>query len=54
MTNLNIFAGLDISKKYFDLSILSAGKPTRSAKFSNDPAGFEELQSAVATTNKPI
>jgi transposase len=47
MTNLNIFAGLDISKDFFDISILSGGTVTRSAKFSNDPTGFVELRSIL-------
>ena len=47
MANLNIFAGLDISKAFFDLSILSDGKTIRSAKFSNDQEGFLQLKSIL-------
>ena len=42
MTNLNNFAGFDVSKAYFDSSILDAsGKPV-CGRFSNDEAGFKQ------------
>ena len=47
MTNLDIFAGFDISKDFFDISILSADTARRSAKFSNDHSGFEQLKSVL-------
>lgn len=47
MTNLNIFAGFDVSKSYFDISILSTGKIIRAAQFSNDEAGFLQLKAAL-------
>jgi transposase len=47
MANLNIFAGLDISKDFFDISILSAGNITWSAKFSNDLRGFLKLKAVL-------
>ena len=46
MANLNIFAGFDISKNYFDLCILSPG-PIQSAQFSNDQNGFSQLQTVL-------
>src|SRR5690349_15736925 len=49
MTNVNIFAGFDISKSHFDLSILSTGKAGRSAKLSNDQTGFSQLKSILPT-----
>lgn len=47
MTKLNISAGLDISKDFFDVSIFSDGIVTRSAKFSNDQSGFVQLKSVL-------
>jgi transposase len=47
MTNLNIFAGLDISKDFFDLAILSTGKIGQSGQFSNDLPGFVQLRSVL-------
>jgi transposase len=49
MTNLNIFAGFDISKDFFDISILSTGIVSSSLKFSNDQAGFVHLKSVLPT-----
>lgn len=47
MTNLNIFAGIDISKDSFDISIVSTQHTGRSARFSNDREGFLQLQSML-------
>lgn len=42
MANLDIFAGFDISKAYFDFSVLNAGK-SQGGRFSNDQQGFKDL-----------
>ena len=47
MTNLNIFAGFDISKDFFDISILSTGKIIGAAQISNDEAGFLQLKAIL-------
>ncbi len=47
MANLNIFAGIDISKEFFDISILSAGKVTDTQRISNDHTGFAKLKSVL-------
>lgn len=47
MANLHLFAGLDVSKESFDLSILSTGTIIQSAKFSNDQNGFLQLKSLL-------
>lgn len=43
MTNLTIFAGLDISKEYFDVHVMSNNKTLTAARFSNDQHGFVQL-----------
>lgn len=43
MANLNIFAGFDVSKAYFDLSILSAENKRVSGRFGNDEQGFKDM-----------
>lgn len=47
MANLNIFAGMDISKDFFDISILSGGRVIHNEKFTNDQHGFTKLKSAM-------
>lgn len=47
MTNLNIFAGIDISKESFDISIVSTQHTGKSARFSNDQEGFLQLKSML-------
>jgi transposase len=47
MTNLNVFVGIDISKSYFDISVLSTGKIVQSARFNNDEAGFVQLKTVL-------
>jgi transposase len=47
MANLNIFAGFDISKDFFDISILSTGKIVQGARFSNDQNGFVKLKGVL-------
>lgn len=49
MANLNIFAGMDISKEFFDISILSGGRVIHTEKFTNDQHGFAKLKSALQT-----
>jgi transposase len=43
MPNLNIFAGLDVSKLYFDICILCEDGMTKTAQFTNDERGFTAL-----------
>ena len=43
MANLNIFAGMDISKTFFDISILSTGKVIGAERLCNDQAGYNQL-----------
>lgn len=47
MTNLNIFAGIDISKDFFDISILSNPTIIYNGRFTNDPDGFTKLKSVL-------
>lgn len=47
MANLNIFAGIDISKDFFDITLLSDGTIIYSGRFTNDPDGFTKLCSVL-------
>lgn len=47
MANLNIFAGFDVSKAYFDLSISGADNKAVCGRFSNDEAGFKQVSRVV-------
>lgn len=43
MPNVNIFAGLDVSKLYFDICILCEDNTVKTARFTNDEKGFSEF-----------
>lgn len=47
MANLNIFAGFDVSKANFDVSILDAGSKPVCGRFTNDKAGFKQALHVV-------
>jgi transposase len=47
MSNLNIFAGFDVSKSYFDLSVLGSDKKAFTSQFSNNAQGFKALSAVL-------